>query len=209
MFFKNLAIIATLAFSAISSTAAAPLSAESNSILARCDCESAAGIVSGVTASVGVYTSQLRGLAASDVTVEVLTPIIANIKAEISAGVGKLSVLSGQDAEIIMASVDGSTQISVSSLAQLVATLIIDVFGALGFVLNLTGVVSVTAVVALLVSVGEILGCFCCCLLSVTAGVAVNLALAIVPLISVDIIAIIGQLGCTMIAVALGINLTL
>lgn len=65
------------------------------------------------------------GLAATDVTVEVLTPIVANIKAEISAGVGKLSALNGQDAEIIMASVDGSAQISVSALAQLVATLII------------------------------------------------------------------------------------
>lgn len=58
--FKSLAVVATLAFGAISSVAAAPSPApESGNVLARCGCESPASIIVGVTASVQVYTNQL------------------------------------------------------------------------------------------------------------------------------------------------------
>ena len=60
MFFsKSLAVIATLALGAISSVVAHPAPAPSSNVLARCGCESPAGIIADVTASVQVYTGQL------------------------------------------------------------------------------------------------------------------------------------------------------
>lgn len=57
-FFKNLAVVATLAFGAISSVVAAPMTSESN-VLARCGCDSPAGIVTDVTAAVSVHLDAL------------------------------------------------------------------------------------------------------------------------------------------------------
>lgn len=63
MFFsKSLAVVATLAFGAISSVAAIPAPSQSNNVLARCGCKSPAGIITDVTASVQVYTGQLSKL---------------------------------------------------------------------------------------------------------------------------------------------------
>ena len=67
-------------------------------------------------------------MTAAECTVDALTPIVANIKTEIVAATVKVNALMGQDAAIIMASVDGTTQITVAALAKLVATLCIVSF---------------------------------------------------------------------------------
>lgn len=141
MFFKSLAVVATLAFGAISSVVAAPLTAESNNILARCGCDGAAGIVTDVTASVAVYTQKLSedgashwlhfsdgfvgALTAAECTIDVLTPIVADIKGVIAEATVKVNALVGQEKAIVMATVDGTAEITVAALAQLVAALVI------------------------------------------------------------------------------------
>ena len=55
----------------------------------------------------------------------VLTPLVANIKADISAAILDIHALVGQPAAVILAKVDGSAQVTVLELAQITATLLI------------------------------------------------------------------------------------
>ena len=54
-----------------------------------------------------------------------MTPILADIKAEISAAILDIHALAGQPAAVILAKVDGSAQVTVLELAQITATLLI------------------------------------------------------------------------------------
>ncbi|KAI0687830.1 hypothetical protein BC835DRAFT_1309063 [Cytidiella melzeri] len=204
---KSLAVVATLAFGAISSVIAAPAPGESNNILARCGCDSASTIITDVTASVQVYTNQLRALAAADVTVDAVTPIVKGISGVLVDATVKINALVGADANIVLATVDGTAQVTVSVLAQLVATLVADIFGAIGVILNLGGVVGISAVIAVFASLGEVLGYFCCCCFSVVAAAGLDIKAAISLLIGGDILAVMARLNVSILKVALGIKL--
>lgn len=54
-----------------------------------------------------------------------ITPIVVGLKGCIADATVKVNALVGVEAAIIMASVDGTAQITVAELAQLVATLVI------------------------------------------------------------------------------------
>ena len=58
-------------------------------------------------------------------TVQTLTPIVAGIKAEISNAIIDVQALIGQPAAVILARVDGSAQVTVTELAQLIGGLLI------------------------------------------------------------------------------------
>ena len=58
-------------------------------------------------------------------TVEVLTPIVAEIKGALSGALVEVNALVGVSADIILASVDGTVQVTIDVLAQLVADLLI------------------------------------------------------------------------------------
>lgn len=144
MFFsKSLAVVATLAFGAISSVAAIPAPSQSNNVLARCGCKSPAGIITDVTASVQVYTGQLsalpyssstyallinpttEALVAADVTVDAITPLVKGITGVLVDATAEINLLVGAEADVILASADGSAQVTVTVVAQLIAALIV------------------------------------------------------------------------------------
>jgi hypothetical protein len=64
-------------------------------------------------------------LTAAEVTVDVVTPIVKSITGVLVDATVKVNALVGVDADIVLATVDGTARITVSALAQLVATLII------------------------------------------------------------------------------------
>ncbi|GJE93628.1 hypothetical protein PsYK624_097880 [Phanerochaete sordida] len=201
--FKSLAVFSALAFGAMTA-AAAPLE-NGNSILARCGCSSAAGILTTLTDDLSVPVGELKYITASNCTLDVLRPIMGEITTTISASIVEVQGLIGQPAEVILATVDGTAQIAISDLAQLVADLLILVFGAIGVVLNIGGG-ALAAVLPLLVVVGDVLGCFVALLLNVVGGVAGGLTVAVLGLIG-SIVQIILRLNVSVLISVIGIPL--
>ena len=64
-------------------------------------------------------------ITAQNCTVEALTPLVNELKTIISGAIGEVNKLVGQPAEVILASVDGTAQITVQELGQLIATLVV------------------------------------------------------------------------------------
>lgn len=201
--FKSLAVFSALAFGAMS-VAAAPLE-NGNNILARCGCSSAAGILTDLTDNLSVPVAELKFITASNCTVDVLRPIMGEITSTIASSIVEVQGLIGQPAEVILATVDGTAQIAVKDLAQLVADLLILVFGALGVILNIGGN-ALTVVMPLLVTVGDVLGCFVALLLNVVGGVAGGLTVAVLGLIG-SIIQVILRLNISVLISVVGIPL--
>ena len=82
-----------------------------------------------------------------------LTPIVNDIKGVLNTAVSEVNALVNQPVATILASVDGTAQITVQELAQLVADLLNLVFSALGAVLGVAGG-AVGAITPLLAAVG-------------------------------------------------------
>ncbi|KAI0084379.1 hypothetical protein BDY19DRAFT_997735 [Irpex rosettiformis] len=208
MFFsKSLAVVATLALGAISSVVARPAPLETSNVLARCGCNSPAGIITGVTTSIQVYTGQLRGLAATEVTVDAVVPIVSEITNVLVGATTKINGLLGKDADIILADADGSAQVTAVVVAQLIAALCAEIFGAIGVIVNLGGVVGISAIISIFVSLGEVLGVFCGSCFSIFAGVGLDVKVALSPLLGGDILAVVARLNLSVLQVALGLRL--
>ena len=103
------------------------------------------------------------GLVAADVTVDAVTPIVKGITGVLVDATAKINLLVGAEADVILASADGTAQVTVGVLAQLIATLIVvgldfclrvhAVFNGLRlFRISLVLLVSFSILVALLLS---------------------------------------------------------
>lgn len=64
-------------------------------------------------------------MTSANATVDVITPIVGGLKAAISTSMVEIQTLVGQPAEIVLASVDGTAQVTVEVLVGLIATLFI------------------------------------------------------------------------------------
>ena len=147
--FKSFAVAAALALGVATSAYAAPM--EGVNVLARCGCSSVATIIDDVTIAVTPVVEEFREcsnlqdtptftdwyfadyITSSNCTVEALTPLVVDIKTIISGAIVEVNKLVGQPVEIILATVDGTAQITVHELAVLVANLIVvRVFFVLG-----------------------------------------------------------------------------
>lgn len=61
----------------------------------------------------------------ANATVEVVTPIVTNIRGVVVDAVAEVVALAGADASVILAGVDGKAQVTVTVLAQLIADLLV------------------------------------------------------------------------------------
>ena len=71
-----------------------------------------------------IHLFVLDYITADNCTVDALTPIVSDVKNIISGAIVEVNALVGQPAEIILATVDGTAQITVAELAQLIGALI-------------------------------------------------------------------------------------
>ncbi|KAI0340991.1 hypothetical protein BDW22DRAFT_1359836 [Trametopsis cervina] len=208
--FKSLAVAATLAFAAVSSVVAAPYPAQADNVLARCDCKGGlATIVTDVTASVQVHTDKLRALTAAEVTVDVVTGIVADIKGVLTGAVVDVNALVAADVDVVLATVDGTARITASALATIVANLVTEILGAVSIVLNLGGVVAINAVIGIFASLGEVLGYFLCCCFSVAAGAQLDISASVGALLGANILAVCSRLSLTILNITLSLGLKL
>lgn len=65
----------------------------------------------------------LEYLKQSNATIDVITPIVNNIKGVLGGALGDVNGLVGQSTSVILATVDGTAQVTVTELAQIIAGL--------------------------------------------------------------------------------------
>ena len=125
------------------------------------------------------FTFNSDCLTSANATVEVITPILTDIVSIIGVAVTDLKALVGADISVILCSVDGTVVVAVSVVAQLLADILIALFGALGFVL--TVVADVSILVDAIVNCG--LGSIICDLLTIVFQLVDGLLAALIPLV--------------------------
>lgn len=69
--------------------------------------------------------STTEALVAADVTVDAVTPIVQGITGVLVDATAEINLLVGAEADVILASADGSAQVDVTVIAQLVAALLV------------------------------------------------------------------------------------
>ena len=63
-------------------------------------------------------------ITSEDLNVAVIGPIVSDIKDIVSGAIGEVNKLVGQPVEVILASADGTAQVTVQELAQIISTLL-------------------------------------------------------------------------------------
>ncbi|KIP05742.1 hypothetical protein PHLGIDRAFT_36293 [Phlebiopsis gigantea 11061_1 CR5-6] len=206
--FKTLATAAAVAFGALS-VFAAPV-AETALVSRQVEVGAAAqvgvaAIISSTTSALGPAIAELHLITQVNATVDVLTPIVADISATLNAAIGEVNALRGQPTAVILAGIDVDALISVAGLASLVADLINTVFIALGAVLNVAASVNISVVIPLLVSVGALVGTLVTAVVTVGGSAVLGLVPAVLVLVH-DVLAIIAHLNITAL-IGLGLHL--
>lgn len=67
------------------------------------------------------YRIILAYITANNATVAAISPVVAQIKTQLTGAVTQLQALVGQDSSVILAPVEGTTSMTVASLATLIA----------------------------------------------------------------------------------------
>ncbi|KAL5521234.1 hypothetical protein ACEPAG_9157 [Sanghuangporus baumii] len=151
----------------------------SDSLLPRGGVRGVAAILVDVKVKVKVQTDLLYALTGDECTSDKLTGILSAIVTIVAGAVVELKALVGADISVILASVDGTAQLAVGVIAQLLADILVLVFGALGFVLGIVADVKVLLNAIVAVAFGD---CICSLIKAVLALVDGLLA-ELVPLV--------------------------
>ncbi|KAI0084664.1 hypothetical protein BDY19DRAFT_1025591 [Irpex rosettiformis] len=229
-FFKSLAALATVAFGA-SSVVAAPLSdvggvpipplPHTPSVpsppsppsvpnvphLPRAGARSIPLILADVTVRVTPLVAELKLITSSNANTDVVGPILDNVKAVLSPAIVEINALVGQPVEVVLASVDGTGQVTVEALAETVSDL---TFGGLRVVYNVAPSLQAADLTGLLSDVANIvvslLGAVLSLVNSLTGSLLPDLIAALVPILG-DLVSILSSLGVIGLIQSLGINL--
>ncbi|KAI1792215.1 hypothetical protein LXA43DRAFT_1181135 [Ganoderma leucocontextum] len=161
MFFSKLSVLAAVAFGAF--TSAIPLDTPLGDlpvpvdpsvvtgllgdlplsglggVVRRDTPKSLAVVLTGVQAQLAPVTASLALVTAANATVDAVTGPANEIVSILGGAVIDLKALIGLDADIILASVDGTVAVTVDVLAGLVAHVVVTVFYALGAVVTVAG----------------------------------------------------------------------
>lgn len=191
--FKSLATVATLAFGALSAMAApAPQSHGAAGLTSLAEglkhnvrdvqVVSVAQVIQTTTVTITPVVQKLQFITPQNCTVDVLTPVVNDIKTILGTAVSEVNALVGKDVATILANVDGTAQVTVQELAKLVADLVNLVFAALGAVLAVAGG-AIGDIMPLLVAVGELVGSLLHAVLALVGGLLGGLVPAILALV--------------------------
>ncbi|KAL5532149.1 hypothetical protein ACEPAF_5713 [Sanghuangporus sanghuang] len=170
-----------------------PVPVDVDSLLPRGDVRGVAAILVDLKVDVQVQTDALYALTGDDCTSDNLTTILTAIVSIVAGAVVELKALVGADITVILASVDGTAQLAVGVIAQLLADVLVLIFGALGFVLGIVADVQVLLDVIVGVAFGDCI----CGLISAVLALVDGLLAALIPLV-------LGLLGTIL---ALGLNI--
>ncbi|KAI0339266.1 hypothetical protein BDW22DRAFT_1347820 [Trametopsis cervina] len=209
MLFRSIATFATFALSAVSVIAAPAPEANGAALVKKATPASIPQIFADATTSLTPQTQALQALGPNDLTVEKISPILGAITVILNEVVTDVKVLVGQEAAIVLATVDKTAIVALHDLAIIVSELVHLVLTALGAVLALLSAHPVAVALqihSLLFQVGQLVGTVVVTVVQVAGVLLPGLQLAINVLLG-DLTFIITQLGLTILGGLLGILL--
>jgi hypothetical protein len=209
LFFKSIAVFATVALSAVSVFAAPTAEADSTALVKKAQPSSIPQIFAGATTSLAAPTKQLQGLGPNDLTVAKISPIVGTITVILTEVIADVKLLVGQEAAIVLATVDATAIIALHDLAIIISELVHLVLTALGVVVSLLLAHPFAAafeIHSLLFQVGQLVGTLVITVIQVAGVLLPGLDLAVNVLLG-DLGFIITQLGLTLLGGLLGILL--
>ncbi|KAL5504818.1 hypothetical protein ACEPAH_7481 [Sanghuangporus vaninii] len=156
-----------------------PVPVDVDTLLPRGGVRGVAAILVDLKVDVKVQTDILYALTGDDCTSDKLTTILTDIVSIVGGAVVELKALVGADITVILASVDGTAQLAVGAVAQLLADVLVLIFGALGFVLGIVADVKVLLDVIVAVAFGDCI----CSLISAVLALVNGLLAALIPLV--------------------------
>ncbi|CAL1710711.1 unnamed protein product [Somion occarium] len=214
--FKSLAVAAGVALCAVSSAFAAPTQTFTSEISTTTTTtvdkttvikqKSVYVVLSETKYKLEPVIVNFHYLNKVNATVETITPLVNDVKVIITGAVAELHALVGADVSVILATADVNVKVTVQVVAQLVAEILILVFKALAFVLSVVDGAILPTVIALLATVGEVVGALLSIVLSLVGGLLFGLVGAILVLIG-EILPIILQLRINILISVLGLKL--
>ncbi|OJA13757.1 hypothetical protein AZE42_01552 [Rhizopogon vesiculosus] len=153
---------------------------------------SVAVVFTDVFAQIRPLTDQLTYITSENATVASISPVVAQIKTQLTGAVSQLQGLVGKDSSVILAPVEGTTLMTVGSLATLIAGDLCLLFAALGAVLKVVVGDVHTEVLPLLAD----LGCTVTSLLEIVITLVAGIVTSLTPLLA-PVVAILSSLGLT------------
>ncbi|KAJ8584960.1 hypothetical protein M405DRAFT_773523 [Rhizopogon salebrosus TDB-379] len=135
-------------------------------------------------------TDQLTCITTENATVAAISPVVAQIKTQLTCAISQLQGLVGQESSVILAPVEGTASMTVASLSTLIAGDLCLLFTALGAVLKVVVGDVRTEVLPLLAD----LGCTVTSLLEIVITLVVGIVASLAPLFA-PVVTIISSLG--------------
>ncbi|KAK7696371.1 hypothetical protein QCA50_001025 [Cerrena zonata] len=202
--FKSLAVAAGIAFAAMSSVCAAtPTGDVTTTTQTYTQEKSIVYVLEKTKYEVTPVVEKFHYITKDNCTVENVTPLVEELKAVLTVSIAELHALVGVDVNVLLLTSAG-VKVTVAVVAQLVADILILVFGALSFVLGLAHGAVYTTLCSLFAVVGGLVGTILSLVLSLVGGVLVGLAVAIHGLIG-EVVSIIVALDISVCISLLGL----
>lgn len=162
---------------------------------------SVAMVFTTVFTQIQPLTDQLTFITADNATVAAISPVVAEIKTQLTSAVSQLQALVGQDPSVILAPVEGTVLLTVAELAALIGGDLSLLFTALNAVLKVvTGDVR-AAVLPILAD----LGCDVTSILEIVVTLVAGIVASLSPLLA-PVVAIIASLGLSDLLSLLGLS---
>ncbi|KAH9925972.1 uncharacterized protein B0H18DRAFT_1007191 [Fomitopsis serialis] len=189
---------------AVPSVASVPSVPSADGLVPR-DQKNVVTIINETTAQVTQYTLEFQYLTAENATVEVIEPLVQNIKGVIGGALSEVSQLVGQSQDIILG-VEGGALLTVTEVASAVVGLLSLVLEGVSAVLAVVSSDASECVTVLLGSLVEVLGCLICAIFTLVSGLLGGLIPAVVGLLG-DLTGVLSTLKVTVLVSVLGITL--
>ncbi|KAJ7579293.1 hypothetical protein C8J56DRAFT_1030606 [Mycena floridula] len=208
--FKTLAIAFTLAASTFSW--AAPLNVDITStpnvksidVTARTTEISLTQILTTVNSKIVPLAAKITALNVDEITVEVVTPLIIEVQSTLQVALNQVNALVSSPVPTVTALVSGV--LSITGLANLIATLLCTVFTLLRFLLNVVQIAKLDVITPLIQSVAKLVADLVVAVLGVPVlySILAPVLAIVVPLLA-DVIGVIQTLGLTDLLSVLGL----
>ncbi|KIJ57626.1 hypothetical protein HYDPIDRAFT_44859 [Hydnomerulius pinastri MD-312] len=180
------------AFSTIAVLLTAALSVFATPLAERQTPASVAVVLSQLSSSVTPLANQLLYATPENATSENLTPIIGGISTSVTGAVSSLNLLVGQPTTVIMASVDGTTQLAATDISSILSEIVNLIFTSLSAVLAVVDATILTLITSLVSELGTLVFSLLSVVLSLVVGLLAPLLVLLAPVLS-----IISSLGLT------------
>lgn len=192
MRFSTLSALVAVASAAFCFAAPAPISPASNALEARCLCQDIHSIITDVTLTITPLVEELAYITSENCTVEILTPIIGEIKTALQGAIYEVSAITEVTVTTLLTTVEGVV-LSLTEVAELVCALLYLIFAALAAILRVVTSANATAVTALLCEVVELVAT----LLQLICNLVGGLLAVLLPLVAEVVFSVIVTLDLT------------